>query len=383
MSFTSDLHLINLARQLLLAGAALLMLDGSALAEAPINTEKAPRTLIVSDSVQLAGSKISGGWREYAADGSWRRVAFVLDGNVASVTFGDGKNGSRVPGVTRYAYAGPGGKDVKDGDAKAVYSEAQVFAGASPEIRDKANQSAIVPSEVATRIRELGGDIKSLQQLADIRRISELGSAFDAARGAAADSGFFPDRPGGSPRRNGGGWKDPRGGVGHDGRAGDDIVESTDEHTDREGSHTTTIVTRHDDGSTTTVESWVGVRGSTTYSSTDKDVKGNVTGGSTEVHQTNGESTKMQYQRNPDTGEMNYHRITTSPDGTSRHYIGTTRRTAPSETPYSGRGGIDEAWMDKSLPWFMDTVYLNWKRENDLVQSVRGCRNGSSTRCGE
>lgn len=195
MSFTSDLHLINLARQLLLAGAALLMLDGSVLAEAPINPEKAPRTLIVSDSVLLAGSKISGGWREYAGDGSWRRVAFVLDGNVASVTFGDGKNGSRVPGVTRYAYAGPGGKDVKDGDAKAVYSEAQVFAGASPEIRDKANQSAIVPSEVATRIRELGGDIKSLQQLADIRRISELGSAFDAARGAAADSGFFPDRP--------------------------------------------------------------------------------------------------------------------------------------------------------------------------------------------
>jgi hypothetical protein len=37
----------------------------------------------------------------------------------------------------------------------------------------------------------LGGDIKALQQLADIRRISELGSALNAARGMVVDSSFL------------------------------------------------------------------------------------------------------------------------------------------------------------------------------------------------
>jgi hypothetical protein len=50
---------------------------------------------------------------------------------------------------------------------------------------------------------------------------------------------------------------------------------------------------------------------------------------------------------------------------TNRSYT----HTLPSETPYGGRGGFDEAWLDKSLPWLMDGAYVNWKRERDLVVS--------------
>ncbi|MBK8524430.1 MAG: hypothetical protein IPL58_10175 [Betaproteobacteria bacterium] len=270
----------SLARPFLFAGAVLLMLDGSAIAQTPIKAEKTKRTLIVSDAVQLSGSKISGGWREHAVDGSWRSVTFVLGDNVATVTFGDGEKGRRAPSATRYVYAGPGGKAAKAGDAPAVYSETHVLADATPGILGKANQSSQVPADVATRIRELGGDIKLMQQAADLKRISELGSALDAAASRAADDRFFGDRPGGPPRRSGGGWKDPRAGVGRDGRAGDDVVIFEKAGTDEHGNYAYTIVTRHDDGSTTTDSGFRDTSGGTATTSEHKDASGRVTGGS-------------------------------------------------------------------------------------------------------
>lgn len=361
----------GLARQFLFSGAVLLMFDGSAFAQAPIKTEKINRTLIVSDSVQLAGSRISGGWREHAADGSWRRVAFVLDGHVATVTFGDGKNGSRVPSVSRYIYAGPGGKDAKTGDAPAVYSEAHIFADATPGVQDRAKQSSPVPADVAMRVRELGGDIKLMQQAADIKRISELGSAFDAAGSRAADDRFFGDRPGGAPRRNGGGWTDPRGGVGRDGRAGDGATKTADYDGGPKGpdrGNTGNGEIRHADDTTTTFSSWNDANGHGN-SETHKDASGNTTHGGGESVDARGNRTTTSYVVST-RGEVYYTRVTVTPEGHRTEHQGSHHGVdTPSETPYSGRGGFDEAWMDKSLPWFMDTVYLNWKRESDLVQS--------------
>jgi hypothetical protein len=369
----------SLARPFLFAGAVLLMLDGSAIAQTPIKAEKTKRTLIVSDAVQLSGSKISGGWREHAVDGSWRSVAFVLGDNVATVTFGDGEKGRRAPSATRYVYAGPGGKAAKAGDAPAVYSETHVLADATPGILDKANQSSQVPADVATRVRELGGDIKLMQQAADLKRISELGSALDAAGSRAADDRFFGDRPGGPPRRSGGGWKDPRAGVGRDGRAGDDVVIFEKAGTDEHGNYAYTIVTRHDDGSTTTDRGFRDTSGSTATTSEDKDASGRVTGGSQDTSGgPGGGSSSARYTRNPDTNVEVTTATATSPDGSTHGsvtilYPDGKRRTVesstPSEVPFSGSGGFDEAWMDKSLPWFMDAVYSEWKRKNDLRKS--------------
>ena len=366
----------SLARPFLFAGAVLLMLDGSALAQTPIKAEKTKRTLIVSDAVQLSGSKISGGWREHAVDGSWRSVAFVVGDNVATVTFGDGEKGRRAPSATRYVYAGPGGKAAKAGDAPAVYSETHVLADATPGILDKANQSSQVPADVATRVRELGGDIKLMQQAADLKRISELGSALDAAGSRAADDRFFGDRPGGPPRRSGGGWKDPRAGVGRDGRASEspssapEPIDEFPETTDADGNRSSTRVIRHADGSTTTEYSSNDANGDSFVSRTERDAHGNVTGGgggrSDAAHD---EVYTAEYKRNPKTGEVFFRSGTSYPDGSTSNFSG-TYPGSPSEVPFSGRGGFDEAWMDKSLPWFMDAVYSQWKRKNDLRKSA-------------
>ena len=302
MTFALVFHRFSLPRhawlalQLLFAGAALL-LAGSTFAQTPAKSEKAPRILTVTDSVQLGGGKISGGWREYAVDGSWRRVEFVLDSEAAAVTFGDGETGRRLPSVTRYVYTGIGGKDAKAGDAPAVYSETHTFAGATPGIRDKANQSSPVPADVATRVRELGGDIKLMQQAADLKRISELGSALDAAGSRAADDGFFGDRPGGAPRRSGGGWSRPGAEAGGGGRASDGTAK-TPGHDD--GPKDTVV--RHADGSTTTTtyhHDGHGNRGSETQ---DKDKHGNVTGGFSYADNSHsGNRTTTSYTRNPGT----------------------------------------------------------------------------------
>lgn len=357
-----------LTRQSMLVNLVLLTLIGSALAQTPINPEKSPRTLVVTDSVQLSSSKISGGWREHAVDGSWRRVAFVLDGRVGTVTFGDGKKGSHIPSVSRYVYVGHGGKDAIAGDEPSVFSEARVFAGVTPEIRDKANQSSLVPDKVATRVRELGGDIKLMQQAADIKRISELGSALDAERSRANDGRFFGDRPGGSPRRGGDGWTPPGAGVGGDGRASDGTTKTPD----YDGGPKV-IVDRHDDGSTTETTNRNDGRGNRGFEMTDRDASGRVTGRYSFAESPNGDKTTIVSERDPGTGTETSHVHIDYHEGTSRDYVEQYRNNrpvrTPSEIPYSGRGGFDEAWMDKSLPWFMDSLYVQWKRESDLVQS--------------
>ena len=323
----------------------------------------------VSEGVQLSDRKITGAWLENAADGSWRRVAFVLHDNVGTVTFGDGRRGSRVPSVTRYAYAGPGSKNAKLDKTHAVYSEVHAANDVTPQFRAKADQSSLVPAEVASRVREFGGDVKVLQQLTDLKRISELGSAFDAARGAAADSGVFGNRPGGAPDRKAGGWKDPRAGVGRDGRASDagDEVISSDASSD-EGGRRSSSVTRHSDGSTTEVSAEKNNDGSSRNSRSDRRADGIPISTRSEETDSYGNSTVFVMTYDATTGEIRTARSSKRSDGSWS--LQTNRsNTTPSETPYSGRGGFDEAWMDKSLPWFMDAVYVAWKRESDLMQS--------------
>lgn len=344
----------------------------SALMKAPpsLNTAQKISRNTEIENIQRSGDKVSGGWQETATDGSWRHVSFVLSGNGAAVTFGDGVNGRRLPSVTRYTYIGPGSKNAKLNKSHAVYSEVHVAPDASPQFLTKANQSSLVPSEVATRVRGFGGDVKVLQQLADLKRISELGSGFDAARGAAAGKGaLFGDRPAGAPSRSAGGWKDPRAGVGRDGRASDagDEVISSDASSDANGrrSHS---VTRHSDGSKTEVSSEVNNDGSSRSSRTDTDQNGIATSVRDEETDSHGNSTVvvMTY----DTSSRTI-RNTASGKGADGSWNSHTQssHTTPSETPYSGRAGFDQAWMDKSMPWFMDALYGAWKRESDLVQS--------------
>lgn len=400
MSFTLVFHSFNssrragLARQLLLAGAALL-LASSTFAQTPAKSEKAPRILIVTDSVRIAGSRISGGWREYAADWSWRRVVFTLDDHTATIVFSDGKPGSRLPSVTHYAarryasdakhYASehflleldgpPGGlmpsmtNDARSGPGSkgspATYDEIRIFPGTTPVILDKAKQSSPIPSDVATRIREIGGDIKVMQQMADFKRISELGSALDAAR-ATDDGGFFPDRPGGSLGEAN--WSAPWRGVGRGGAASDDTkIPGHDggpkDTVERRAGGATTTTTHRDDG-----------RGNRGSDSQDRDASGNVTGGFSYAESRNGDRTTTISTRDPSTDTTTSRIHEDYGDGRpSRDRVEVYRHgrrvRAPSEVPFSGRGGFDEAWMDKSLPWLMDAYYSQWKRESDLVKS--------------
>ncbi len=355
----------GLARQLLLAGAALL-LAGTVLAQAPAKPVKVSGAHTVSDSVRLAGSKITGGWRETTAGGSWRRVEFVLDRESGSITFGDGERGRRVPGATRYSYAGAG----KGG--KETHTEARSFAGASPALLARANRSSSIPKGIATRIRELGGDFRLLQRLMDeSHRLKELGSAFDAARRPSDDGGVFGGRPGGSPGE--GKWSDPRRGVGRGGKASESPasdpppIDEFPETTDADGNRSSTRVTRHSDGSTTTVFSWNDADGSSGVSRTEKDARGNVTGGSGESVSSNGAMRTTEWTRDPKTGEVQAKIQFTHPDGSGIHYTERHRGTPP-ETGSSGRG-FDEAWLYQSAPWLMDDFYTNWKRGNDLLVS--------------
>ena len=340
------------------------ILNPNAFAQTPYKGPKQGSvTSIVSDSVIKTGSKISGGWREYAADRSWRRVVFRLDGHVGAIVFSDGKPGSLLPSVTHYAASGRGPKG-----SPASYNEVRTFAGATPGILDKAKTSSPIPSDIATRIGEIGGDIKVMQQLAELMRISELGSALDAMR-VADDGGFFPDRPGGSPGE--GNWSDPRSGVGRDGRTSDGKTVMGEKITDPDGNSSQTAVTTYSDGSTTTVTYRRDADGGRDVSGSNSNAKGHITGGFSVTRSSSGDTTMTGYTRNINTSEVRYTTVTTSPNGSSRSSNGrvTPGRTAPSEVPFSGRGGFDEAWLYKAMPWFMDAYYLQWKSESDLVKS--------------
>ncbi len=354
----------GLARQLLLAGTVLLMLAGSALAETPAKRVKGSGSHIVSDSVRLAGGTISGGWRETAADGSWRRVEFALGRDSGSVTFGDGPKGRRLPGVTHYAASGAGPKG-----SPATYDEIRTFADAAPGIRDKANRSSPIPSGIASRIRELGGDFKLLQRLMDVsKRGAGLGSAFDAARRPADGGGVFAGRPGGSPGE--GNWSNPRRGVGRDGRASDgtkspgyDGGPKNPDSLDRGNGEI-----RNADGSSTTVSSWSDAD-SRGYSQTHRDSSGQVSHGDSERVDAAGNRISQSYVVSS-SGEVFFTKVTVTPDGHRTEHHGSHHGggVTPPETGGSS-GGYDEAWLYRSLPWLMDALYANWKRENDLVKS--------------
>jgi hypothetical protein len=126
---------------------------------------------------------------------------------------------------------------------------------------------------------------------------------------------------------------------------------------------------RYADGSTTTISSWndASSRG---YVETDKDASGRRTGGGGVSISADGTRTTSAFVDNQETGTTEHSQYIVTPDGNGHQYNWRTRiGSTPSETPYSGRGGFDEAWMDKSLPWFMDAVYVEWKRKNDLRKS--------------
>jgi hypothetical protein len=347
---------------MLLATAALLA-NAPALAQVSAMSKKTsgPQllagTTVVADEVRKQGSKISGGWREYALDGSWRRVVYILDANTGTVVFGDGKRGSRIPSVTRYAWGGPG-----RADGRAHYDEKRSFAGATTDLLNKADRPSPIPGDVASRVRDLGGDIRLLRRLADIEaRMQEVGSAFDAARRSADESGLTAGFPGTATPGRKGNWSDPRQGIGRDGRAGDDVI-SSEFVTDSDGTRGT-VVTRHDDGTTTTDEYWSNDRG-TGISSTTRNSSGDITYSSSGSMMTDGSTRASSFvASNPKTGEGKHFLETTNRNG------GHTRRTwtgTPSETS-SGRG--HEAEIARYVPWLADANYAQWKREADLIKS--------------
>jgi hypothetical protein len=345
-------------------GIMLLSLS-SAYAQVPEKgLKQAPVSKVIADSVLKNGNKISGGWYEYPADGSWRRVAFTLDDLVGRVVISDGKPGSELPDITRFSASGRPGYKGRD----ASYQEQRNFTDNRPNTGDKSNRTSLIPDSVANRIHELGGDIKLMQQLLDIKRISDIGSAFDAAYKPGADDGLTNGFPGTGAKGRDGKWSDPRAGVGRDGSATDSF-EITEDTRDRDGYGSVTTVETHNDGSTTTETRGRNRDGSTHYSKTEANANGDITGGNSRDRSASGERTSIVYTRNTSTGEITFWNARAPRNGQNTSRVGRARpATTPPETGGS-RGGFDEAWLARSIPWLMDAYYADWKRESDQVKS--------------
>ncbi len=368
MPKSPDSWLRTLPRQLILV--ALVSLVFSAFAQAP---SKAPRatpasSVVVADSVIKTGSRISGGWREYAADRSWRRVVFTLNAEAGTIVFGDGEPGRKLPSVTHYAWAGSGYKG-----SPLSYDEARAFRDATPSVLGRANESSPIPSDVATRIRDIGGDIKLLHRLADMsNRMTDIGSAFDAMRRPANDGGIVGGFPGGSTQGKGGSWADPRRGMGRDGRASDDPggkLTAPDEtveksrSTEKDGTQVTRVVVRHGDGSTTSRETWIGGNGVSVYT-TENDKDGQETsGGSVSYSSLTGSTTTETHHYDAGDGMEHWETRTVLRSGVVQVDAG---RRNPSE--FGNRRGYEEE-VARSLPWLADANYAQWKRESELVKS--------------
>ncbi|MEO8063641.1 MAG: hypothetical protein ABI821_12935 [Pseudomonadota bacterium] len=325
---------------------------------------------IVSDEVRREGGAIVGGWREYGTDGSWRRAVFTLESDSGSVVFGDGAVGRRPPGVTRYSWSGKGRKD-----ASVDFSETRAFGGAAPALLERARRSSAIPADIASRVRVLGGDIRLLRRLADIsQRMNDIGKGFDAAIGPRPQTGVGTGLPGSDTRGREGNWADPRGGLDRNGVASDkptapntsprtpDEVVSTDGRTGTDGSAEVTVVVRHGDGSTTTHHIWTDDSGSG-YDRTEREAKGNITGGLAITNRGSGESEVMTFQRNVNSGQIEFTTTTANSEGTRTI---TGRRGTPPET--GGRRGY-EVEMAQYVPWLAKANYLQWKRESDLLRS--------------
>lgn len=349
-------------RPLLLAAAALLagapaLAQVSTMAKKTPGPELAAGTRVAADEVLKQGGTISGGWREYAEDGSWRRVVFRLQADAGTVIFGDGKPGRRPPGVTRYAWTGPGRTE-----GRVHYDERRSFAEATGELSGNADRSSPVPADVASRVRGLGGDVRLLRRLTDIEgRMKEVGSALDAGRRGAGEGGLTAGFPGTDTPGRKGNWSDPRRGVGRDGRAGSDVVSTevvSDSHGTRE-----TVVTRNDDGTTTTVETWTNETSSGT-SSTTRNSNGDITRSNGQMSMREGGTRSSSFvASNPSTGVGKHMLETTDRNGA---YSRRTWTGTPSETG-SGRGYEEE--IARYVPWLADANYAQWKRESDLVKS--------------
>lgn len=346
-------------RFFLMLGIMLLSVT-SVFAQVPAKSpQQVPGIKIVSDSVLKNGNKISGGWYEYASDGSWRRVAFTIDAQVGTIVFGDGKPGTRMPSVTRYAWVGPGRKD-----ASTEFDETRRFTDVTSGQIDKSNLSSQIPEGVATRVRELGGDIRLLRRLANItQRMKDVGSAFDAARQGASAGGLTSGFPGTATPGRKGNWSDPRGGIGRDGRASEMEVISNEYRTGTDGSSESHIVMS--DGSITyTFETHSNAAGETSSSVTMKDSQGNIIGGyNTGSSKADGTTFATSFTRDSRSGQINFTTITTGPEG-KRTVTG--RRGTPPES--GTRRGYEEE-VAKHIPWLADANYAQWKRESDLVKS--------------
>ncbi len=325
--------------------------------------KQAPVSKVIADSVLKNGNKISGGWYEYPADGSWRRVAFTLDDLVGRVVISDGKPGSKLPDITRFSASGRPGFKGRD----ASYQEQRIFTNTGAIINRNSNRTSLIPDDVANRIHELGGDIKLMQQLLDIKKISDLGSAFDAAQNPGAEGGLTNGFPGTGSRGRDGKWSDPRAGVGRDGRASDDTFEITEDTRDRDGYGRVTWVTTHTDGSTTREHRTTDRDGSVHYSREDVTAHGDLTAGKWEDLSSTRVYSNCIYTRNPSTGETKFW-LTTNRSGVPEQYVWryTPERNTPPET---GNGSFDLAWLAQSIPWLVDAYYADWKRESDLVKS--------------
>jgi hypothetical protein len=344
-----------------MVGILLLNFFSSASAQVPSKDFKQTSvTKIVPDSVLKTGNKISGGWYEYSGDGSWRRITFTLDALVGRVVISDGKPGSKLPDITRFSASGRPGFKGRD----ASYQEQRNFTNTGAIISRNSNRTSLVPDDVANRIHELGGDIKLMQQLLDIKKISDLGSAFDAAHNPGAEGGLTNGFPGTGSRGRDGKWSDPRAGVGRDGRASDDTV-TVEDGRDADGYGTRERVTTHDDGSTTTEFIYAYRDGSFGVFRTNKDASGNITGGSGETSAANGDVMVGKHTRNIETGEVTYS-ITIPTVGTDVMILRGKHFGTPPET---GTGSFDLAWLAQSIPWLVDAYYADWKRESDLVKS--------------
>lgn len=145
----------------------------------------------------------------------------------------------------------------------------------------------------------------------------------------------------------------------------DETVEKSMAY-EKDGTQVTRVVWHHSNGTTTSRETRIGSNGVAVYTSkSDRDGQ-ETSGGSVSYSANSGSTTFETHRYDARDGMEHWETRTTLRSGVVEVDAG--RRT-PSEVPYSGSGFFDEAWMDQSLPWFMDAVYVQWKRESELVKS--------------
>jgi len=345
-------------------------------ATASVHAQKATKgpvlpagTSVVSDSVRKTGRIITAGWREYAADGAWRRVYQVRDeaSGATMVVFGDGVPGRRTASVSRFSYSARSAKGVL-----IQHDEIVSTADASPAILAQAGRSSPVPAGIAQRIRGLGGELGEVQSLADIsKRMKDIGTAFEAAgpKGTSLNpaDGFVGRGPSGGP-----GWKDPRGGLGRDGRASDGpkggkLVESTTGYNEDKTNVSVSQTREYSGGGRATTTVTVERDGSAASgSSVGTNSAGEVTGGASFSAERDGAASSTSYTRDVRTGVITFTPTRWDASGNKTTVTGTDPRRSPGETGSRSRFEVELAQF---VPWLADAYYAQWKRETALLIS--------------